>query len=601
MTGLLHGHATGKATHDIAALLELATRHGPVVVFVDATNEDLYQAVESLHNAPHLCPIIVIGEDASEPILTLDQRFAFAMVSPEATNRAFLRQFSVCQSFLSTVRTYQAQLAEAEQQRQWQTKSTPRPGQVICGLLQALTGFQSPTELITRFMDWLEQHYDIGQLGVYRRSASGGFDLWMGKRHASLQNAYPSDHALVRYLEQRRQVVHESLSSRQPEALRSLCENVLAECQAQAMIPMVGEGGLLGWLFVGHGSVEELSLDDLRELSMITSCLTIFLERSEVRVADSSSDELNDGLLDRLATAVLMLDEKGCVQWQNSHAKEWFPDRFSKVVSLKDAEPTLFEVILASLADGGRSPHHWKPIDGYGQYAVTSVDAQDAAKKRFLVILRDVTPELVLASSRQPGGLSRSTLSTKIRDPLVAIRAFIDLFPERRLDPAFCEEFIPLVSNSVDRLEHLSASLDRQIGRAGDEPERTPEFALRHLLEDVFLEIGESLDARHVHNTRDVFLRWPPGQRRGLTERLAHLASAEDWIANGLMIEWKDLGQSQEVRLVIRRRVSVAVGRVAGSASSDLARFIEDLGGCLEMNELQSNDTYHITFPKVIV
>ena len=89
--GVLNGHAEVYVSTQVSELLSHASCCERTVVFVDALNGDLYDAMHLLHHEHRECPVVVIGEDGSDPILALDNSFVFSVASPNLSNRGLTR------------------------------------------------------------------------------------------------------------------------------------------------------------------------------------------------------------------------------------------------------------------------------------------------------------------------------------------------------------------------------------------------------------------------------------------------------------------------------------------------------------------------------
>ncbi|MFT4636951.1 MAG: DNA-binding NtrC family response regulator [Verrucomicrobiales bacterium] len=169
---------------------------------------------------------------------------------------------------------------------------------------------------------------------------------------------------------------------------------------------------------------------------------------------------------------------------------------------------------------------------------------------------------------------------------------------------------MPIVSGSVDQLENLTSTLERRAYDGSRTVAADSEYALRHLLEDVFVEIGESLQSYQIKNTRDVFLKWAPNPRRVLTEHLAHLASVEGWgepsLGELLTVEWMVLAESAEIRLVVTKGCFTSAGQlpIARSARDGLGRFLSRNQGSLDFQQylfFESSCSQILPMKKILV
>ena len=225
--------------------------------------------------------------------------------------------------------------------------------------------------------------------------------------------------------------------------------------------------------------------------------------------------------------------------------------------------------------------------------------------------MQDVTADVLLgpeAPQPQLGeGSPQANLCTKIRDPLVSIKTFIQLLPERHLDAEFCASFVPIITGSIESIEHLMATLERRVMETETEMEdgvHEPEYELRHLLEDVFAEIGEHLGSDRVKDTRDLYLKWSIVQRLRLTQHLAHVASVDGWgraaSARDLMLEWKNLADLGGICLIVTKGDAEAASArpMAKAAVDGLKNFLERVQGSLEIDQQDHSYSLSLILPK---
>ncbi|MFT4636952.1 MAG: hypothetical protein ACI8T1_000260 [Verrucomicrobiales bacterium] len=242
-----------------------------------------------------------------------------------------------------------------------------------------------------------------------------------------VEPCFAADRSLVCHLKRARMVVHRSALVRLSPLLRAVCEQALRRTKADAIIPMTSGSGPMGWFFVGPGSLKELSRDDLKELNMIGGCLAEFLERNEEQAAKLRDAETSHARLDHLEASAMILDATMTVSWMNSQVREIFGDRFAKSISLEELDPGFADVLKDAVSEHQKARRLWSASNHEGDYAVTVIPVQVPAGA--LVLLQSLHERAALQALE--GQRLHSNLCTKIRDALVAIRAFIQLLPDR--------------------------------------------------------------------------------------------------------------------------------------------------------------------------
>jgi signal transduction histidine kinase len=96
------------------------------------------------------------------------------------------------------------------------------------------------------------------------------------------------------------------------------------------------------------------------------------------------------------------------------------------------------------------------------------------------------------------GGLAR-TLAHDIKNPLVSLRTFLQLYPTRRNDPVFCEKFVSVLGIEIANLEKLAS----QLGRVALHPSHAARVRLNPIVTAACNELNAESRMRGVEITVD--------------------------------------------------------------------------------------------------
>ena len=247
---------------------------------------------------------------------------------------------------------------------------------------------------------------------------------------------------------------------------RLMLTQTLDAIGAEVIIPLQARERLLGWLFAGHRSTG-LPFDEpqLENLMVMAEHVSTTLENSLLYEEVAIQKTLAETLLHSMPTGIVAIDEEGVIRWFNSAAQQILEVAPDKVLNQR------IEVLGSRLADVLRrglseeipeQPAEW--VDSRTKRTL-SVQTRRLVNNKLCLgavgLIQDITVERMLEEKEEQ--LERAqfwtelaaSMSHEIRNPLVAIKTFAQLLPERYEDSEFRDQFSKIVTNEVDRLNKI--------------------------------------------------------------------------------------------------------------------------------------------------
>lgn len=310
----------------------------------------------------------------------------------------------------------------------------------------------------------------IGRTGddsVYRLLAG------VGCTEALRALEWPLDDPLPRWLERRAQFVTRTGLERLHQAeTRLLLEDALNLLTAELMVPLQGRDKLLGWLFIG-GRADETPFDDddTRQIVAFAEHLATAMENGALYEQLGRQKAFAETLLHSLPTGIIAVDEKARILWFSKAAADILGPSATDVAGQPAAAlGSRIEDLLRRALEGEAPPGERDWIDPLTRrHLALSVSPLDPERpsRGAVAFLHDRTREDQLAAKQRE--LERTAfwtelaagMSHEIRNPLVAIKTFAQLLPERYADADFRSEFSRIVSREVDRLDRIIHQLNR--------------------------------------------------------------------------------------------------------------------------------------------
>ena len=301
----------------------------------------------------------------------------------------------------------------------------------------------------------------VSRVGIFCRvRESDVYQLRAGLRCLgdTQQIEYGARDPLVRWLTlHAHMVTRANLQHIADTGARLMLGQTLDQFGAEALLPLQARARLLGWLFVGR-RVTGVPFDDadLENLTTIADHVSAALENALLYEEVALQKTLAETLLHAMPTGIVAADEAGIVRWFNDAAQRILELPREEVLN----RPV--EAIGSRLADVLRRSLREAPLD-------RPVEWMDPRTKRTLVVqtrrlmhrdaclgtvalVHDVTVERMLEEKQDQ--LERAafwtelaaSMSHEIRNPLVAIKTYAQLLPERYEDAEFRSQFSEIVS-----------------------------------------------------------------------------------------------------------------------------------------------------------
>lgn len=248
----------------------------------------------------------------------------------------------------------------------------------------------------------------------------------------------------------------------------------LSQLGGELALPILSGTQLIGFLVVGAKlSGDAFFTEDVDLLSTLTSQAAIAIRNAQLYHQVILANEYIQNILSTMDSGVITVDGKGQVALCNSTAERMtglpksrlvsltlneLPDPFASQLSqtLSDGQPrTQTESTLRVESD------RWVPI----VCSTSALRDDQGTIMGALVVFSDLSKLKALESEKRRAerlaafGTLVSGIAHEIKNPLVAIRTFAELLPERFTDADFRETFAKVVVAEIVRIDDLVAKL----------------------------------------------------------------------------------------------------------------------------------------------
>ena len=312
---------------------------------------------------------------------------------------------------------------------------------------------------------------DARTRGYVARQRPGSLD-WT---RIDITSSIPDDSAIVGFMQQeRRPLVHDETIH---EPTNRSVEAAAAELRAlggDAAFPLIDEHALAGMLVVGpKRSGDPYFAEDIDLLSTLVSQAAVAMKNAHLYREVVLVNEYVDNILSTMASGVITVDASGQISLSNPAAEHLTG------MTLKRRQKVSYDELPVALA----GPLRETLVEGkaYSQletsiptqeaqilplvYSTAPLKDKDGSTHGALIVfsdlsrLKDLEQEKQRAERLASFGSLASGVAHEIKNPLVAIRTFAELLPERFADVDFRDDFSKVVVREIDRIDNLVARL----------------------------------------------------------------------------------------------------------------------------------------------
>ena len=255
-----------------------------------------------------------------------------------------------------------------------------------------------------------------------------------------------------------------------------------------------------------YGTVEQSAL------LVLCGQLAVAIENAQLFTEVQNAKIYNETLLQNLTTGVVAADRNGMITVFNREVEQITDLPASELLARKisNLPEALRDILNETLTCGERQEDREIALRSGDKSTILRASSsifhgQDGEPLGALMVLTDITTlkRLEMQIRRSDRLASLGTLSAgmahEIKNPLVSIKTFAQLLPERYQDSDFRETFFSLIGHEVDRIDSLVNQLLRFARPA--KPLLKP-MHVHEVLEKALLLIGHRLYQKDIKLTR---------------------------------------------------------------------------------------------------
>jgi len=310
------------------------------------------------------------------------------------------------------------------------------------------------------------------------------------------------------------------------------------------IVPLHTRGGISGWLFFGHRLTgQPFDYQSLEALMILGEHVSTVLENASLNEELNLQKTLAETLLMAIPPGIIASDEDAIIRWCNPTAESILGIKAAAVLNkpIESAGGRIAALLRETLESAAQLPsQQW--IDSATRRSLSVQTRRLIHQEKSLgavAVIQDLTPEESLRQKQELVDRAAfwtdlaASMSHEVRNPLVAIKTFAQLLPERFDDPDFRRDFNEIVVQEIDRLDLIITQINNFA--------HPPELNFKSIdLRAPVKKAVELVRARSVRNGFSIETTFPEdlprvvGDETALTEAFVHLVANAAEATQGL-------------------------------------------------------------------
>jgi len=329
--------------------------------------------------------------------------------------------------------------------------------------------------------------------------------------------ALSRDSAILRYLaEERTPLIREEASRHSVTNLIINAAAELASLGGDVAVPLLKDQSIAGIVVLGpKRSGDPFFGQDLDLLSTLIAQAAVAMRNAQLYQQVVLANEYVENILRTMDSGVITIDSTGTVALCNSTAEKLTGLSKTRLASLPvEALPaSLGSQLRATLGDGHPRLQVETSLPGERERHTPLICSTSALRDEqgtiigALIVFSDLSKIKALENEKRRAerlasfGALVSGIAHEIKNPLVAIKTFAELLPERFSDTDFRDDFSKVVGSEIDRIDGLVGRL-RSLGAPA--PEAVGATDLREPISDTLALLRAQLEHTQTAVERDL-------------------------------------------------------------------------------------------------
>lgn len=520
----------------------------PALLFMDLRAKECRDLIDQVRDEWPEVLIVALGTARSDPLREAEQLGIYAAENLELERRPFQ---ALAERAFKHLKLMEENRDLRDRSSITTVEQSPRGAELVGERYSApslpllrfprvFRRFENVTALLASVVESVADAAGVTRVGIFSKIREGDryqlraalrclpetYDLEFGERDP-----------LVRWFERQAHLISRAnLTQTSDQKDRGVMRRALDSFGAEVIVPLYARDRIIGWMFFGHRVTgQSFNNHDLGSLMMLAEHVSTMLENALLYEEATLQKTLAETLLKAIPPGIVATDEDGIIRWFNPAAEQILGLLGANVLNKPvEAAGTRLGALVRETLDSQTALPAQQWIDGNTRRSLsieTRVLSDKGTSLGAVAVISDLTAEQTLREKEALVDRAvfwndlAASMSHEIRNPLVAIKTFAQLLPERFDDAEFRKEFNEIVVKEVDRLDKIIT----QINNFAHPPELV--FRSIDLRKPVQRGIEIARERFHANGKVEVEISLPSdlpkvsGDETALAEVFAHLVA----------------------------------------------------------------------------
>ncbi len=316
---------------------------------------------------------------------------------------------------------------------------------------------------------------------------------------------------LIPYLEEHKDILlQSSLKRGRAELKKEYIERELYTLRSDVVVPMLTGSELEGLLFLGpKQSGEPFFKEDIQLLSILSSQITVILKNARLYEDLLNTKQYLEKIVSSMGNGLIAISDKGIITVYNDEAEIITGVKADDALGCRAVEKLdskLYKLYEKAVATGdGLYEDEVIMLSGrrksYLTCDISIIEFKEKGSYEVLMVISNITRIKELEQERSQSkrlatlGEMVAGIAHEIKNPLVSIKTFAELLPEKYQDPHFRNEYAKVVSQEIMRINNLITEMLNYVKQS--ELFLQP-LRIDHLLNDLILLLTPQLEANNI-------------------------------------------------------------------------------------------------------
>jgi PAS domain S-box-containing protein len=456
-------------------------QNSPAILIVDLRAKEARDLLEQIQAALPEILVVALGTLRSEPLHEAEQSGVYAAEDLQIDRRRLQALVSrgfdhlrILQENRDLREHTMIPLAPEPLRR---VESIPERRDTTMPLLRfprVFRRFDNVEALLASVVESVADATGVGRVGIFSKIRQGDrYRLRAGLRclPETYEIEYGERDSLVRWFELHAHIICRANLPQVDPSQRALMRRALDTFAAEVIVPLHARGHIIGWLFFGHRVTgQRFDSHDLEGLMILAEHVSTVLENALLYEEVTLQKTLAETLLKSIPPGIVATDEEATIRWFNPTAEQILGvaarDALNQPV---EAAGSRLAAFLRETLDARENLPARQWIDPNTRRSLSVETRRLVDQKNPLgavAVVHDLTAEDTLRQKQDLVDRAAfwtdlaASMSHEIRNPLVAIKTFAQLLPERFEDPDFRKDFNEIVVQEIDRLDKIITQIN---------------------------------------------------------------------------------------------------------------------------------------------